>query len=64
MLTNEFLRKHFQGNFALANFAIKIGQEEVMAGHFQNLDDLIRVIEDRVKNITDPELKKELNLKD
>lgn len=63
-LSNEFLRKHFSSNFALANFAIHIGREEVKKGNFMNLDQFLQVLENRVHQIQGKEEKQRLGIKD
>lgn len=61
-LTNEQIKKVFRSNFDLANFAIDIGRETVLAEQFTTLDELIDEIKKKAQNVEDPELKEQLGI--
>ena len=62
-LTNERLKKLFISNFALVNYAIEVGRNYVLAGHFDNLDDLIIEIRRRAESVEIDEDKKKFGIK-
>lgn len=62
LLTNEKLKKLFKSNFALTNYAINVGRDYVLSGHFQNLDNLTLEIRRRAESVTDNEKKEELGI--
>ena len=62
-LTNEKLKRLFNSNFALANYAIFIGRDYVLSGHYQNLDNLLLEIRRRAESVEDAERKEEFGIK-
>lgn len=62
-LTNEKLKTKFKSNFALANYAIKVGREEVLSGKFHTLDELLSEIKKKADNVEDPSQKASIGIK-
>lgn len=46
-LTTEHLRKKFNNNFNLCNFAIHIGRERVLSGDQSSLGSILKLVEDQ-----------------
>jgi hypothetical protein len=59
-LTNEKIKNKFRSNFALANYAIKVGRENVLGGRFTTLDDLLVEIK-RSAELVDSQQEKDEN---
>lgn len=62
-LTNEKVKKLFKGNFLLASYAIHIGRDYLLSGHFSNLDALLVEIRKRAESVSDEQEKDQLGIK-
>ncbi len=43
--TTEYLRKKFNNNFNLCNFAIRIGRDHVLSGEPSSLEIILKMVE-------------------
>lgn len=50
-LTNEKIKLRFKSNFALANYAIKVGRENVLSGKFSTLEELLGDIKRKADSV-------------
>ncbi len=62
-LTNERLKKLFKSNFDLANYAIDIGRNYVLSGHYSTLDFLLLEIRRRAEGVDDLQQKMKLGIR-